>query len=407
MKKLLVLFVAGVFVLGLAGPAMADLRIWEGTPRYSFSVGGQIEIDGFWRSNFDYDIDEDSFSGDNRFYNQETRLDFKGTYGDVLCRIRLEWDMDWSSANQNKSTGTGATDGRLQQNYDLGWVQFPVPATPLYILAGLAPYNFGKSLYFDDSQYMMVLALTYENGRAALGTIKWEETFEDRNDRDGYFFLASYNMAAVNIEGFIYWEDNQGKRDAITDQDTNPANVGVFAEGAAGNVNWAVEAHFNWGDEMEGTQKVDRRGWALGGLVDTNMGGFDLGLAALYTSGDDDPTDGKNNAYVDLAHDFVPDLVMVDNLVDPTDLWFIVLNGTWSQDNHSLMGAVGFYGSPQESRVPGESYLGTELDGVYKYNFQDQFSVKAAFGYVINGDGIALGHDKDPWEANLEFALNY
>jgi hypothetical protein len=98
---------------------------------------------------------------------------------------------------------------------------------------------------------------------------------------------------------------------------------------------------------------------------------------------------------------------MVVNLVDPTDLWFIVLNGTWSQENHSLMGAVGFYGSPQESRVPGESYLGTELDGVYKYNFQDQFSVKAAFGYVINGDGIALGHDKDPWEANLEFALNF
>lgn len=383
MKKMTTVLLAGLFLLMAAGSAMADHTVWTGAEsNYKFSVGGQIEIDGWYKDQFPGQVDA------NKFYNEETRLFFKGNWGDVDGFIRLEWDYDWDAANKNK----GKTD---QNALDQAWLRFPIPYTPLKVKAGLQPIILGKSILIDDRSYAIIVDGTFGGVTAGVGTIKWAETYMVDKDFDSYLGLLGTTVGGVKLNASFLYNDKKSVTDAQW------WDLGLYADGSTDMLKYWLEGHYQGGTVAK---DVDLSAFALAGAVTATVGPADLMVLGVYGSGQDDSKDAT--AFVPVDPYFEPDVIGVFELSGKSisNRWAVAARATvkpaakltaWAQ--------VGFY-NMVEDNAAGDAYIGTEVDVVAKYQINDYCTWKLAFGYMFAGD--ALGKDADdPIVVNNEFMV--
>lgn len=395
MRKSLIVLIAGLFLVSFSAPALADHPIWEGEPEYSFSVGGQLEMDGFYRGDYGKLDAEGMLSvADDKWYNTETRIDFKGNWGGVFGRIRLEFDYDWDSGNQNIGNTT-------QNPMDLAYMTFPIPGTPVKIAAGLQPFAFGKSILIDTSQYILAASADFGAANAAFGTMKLDETRAADKDTDAYYFLLNTGaVPAANISALFYTE----RSDAVGAEDDDPWTLGLYLNGAAGAIKYWGEGYFQGGS----VGAMDQAGYAvaLGGT--TTVGMADVGGWFVYGTGEGD-TDSDMDAFQPVAPFFLPDLIVVDDFNGDSisNVWAVGVNATVKpMPAFSVTGRVSYY-NRVEDVVPDESYIGTEFDVIAAYKINDylKWSIKA--GYLAVGDGLLPGYDDNPFELNNEFLVNF
>lgn len=387
MKRMMIAMIAGMFLLA-AVPAMADHRVWQGPdPNYTLSVGGQIEIDGWLKSKYPAFEDETL-----RYYNQETRLFFKGQWADIEMMVRMEFDYDWAYGNQNKGNTT-------QNPLDLAWLKFTVPGTPVVLKAGLQPIIFGKSILIDDDVYALLATVPIDKMAITLGTIKWTETYLDREDFDSYLALFSTSAIPNNSLAalFLYNDDktNDGKW----------WDLGLYLEGSAAPIGYWVEGHLQGGSLSD---DVDLQAYALAGGLKAGLGAADVTLWGVIGSGDNDDDD-TYKAFVPVSPYFQPDIVVVfdSNGKSISNCWALGLRGDFKpMPQLSIWGQVGFYNRVKEV-VEDEKYIGTEFDLVGVYKIADNLTWKLALGYLVSGDGLAEDFDENPISLNNEWMLTF
>jgi hypothetical protein len=386
MKKMMTVLFAGLFLLMAAGSAMAEHRIWQGPEsNYNFNVGGQIEIDGWYKNNYPGTTD------DNKWYNQETRLAFKGNWGDVEGQVRMEFDYDWDYTNQNKGNTTN-------NPLSLAWVRFPIPYTPLKLTAGLQSLLFGKSILLDDRGYALLVGGDFGGVTATVGTVKWTETYVVDKDFDSYLGILGSKVGGAQLAAtFLYNQNNAVKDNGWWD-------LGLYADGSASAIKYWFEGHYQGGTV---TKDVDLSAFGLAGAVTMALGPADLTLVGAYGSGQDSSKDVT--AFQPVKPYWEPDIIVVFDLNGKSisNVWALAARATLKPaPKFTTYAQVGFYNYVEEKVKGADTFIGTEVDVVAKYQINDNCSWKLALGYLFAGD--ALGKDADnPISINNEFLVTF
>lgn len=183
----------------------------------------------------------------------------------------------------------------------------------------------------------------------------------------------------VDTDVYLFRREN-GTRDDFT--------LGFLVEGEVEGISWSGEAAQQFGDA---DVNVDANGTAIAVRADGKVwGDLKVGLGYELATGDDDPTDADNDAFVplfDFAHKYHghADLVTWTNLSD------IILrtagpiddNWNWYGDLHLL--------SLAEDDATGESFLGTEVDLGVKGNIGQNAFFWGGVSQFVAGDTAAVG----------------
>jgi hypothetical protein len=424
-------FLVAVAVVAFAGTALADHKVWSAEPNYTFSVGGRIRIDYFYQDQFPYVKDgllnflttpgaSPNFTGfgHRSAINQDTRVAFKGSWGDVVGEIRLAYRYDWDHANQNKkdwiaplSLGTGSKSDRA---LDVAWLQFPVPYTPLKVKAGLQDIVFGQGIVLNDTFYAALVTLPLDKMSFTVGQLKVHESYTLNNDNDIYAAIFSTSAIPANTLSAIFLYGNfrdvnidhtlSGTADVIS---AKPWIIGANLTGSAGMINYWLEGYYEDGTAGPG---LDLQAFGLAGSLGATVGMADLSIWGAYGSGPDD-SGSTYKGFLAVSPDWEPDFIMIYwlNGYSISNLEVLALKAAVKDivPNFSAWAQVGFYNAAKDTRVDGEKYLGTEFDisGTYKIN--DYLKWTLNVGYLVSGDGLSADFNKNPFQVWNRFDVTF
>lgn len=331
MRKALVLAVAGVLLLAIAGPALAGTV----TPAdVDLRFRTQIENDFEVRDNytFDNDVDELADTRNGWFVESEIRIGFDGKAGNWMTHVLLEWENLWDRDNEGNNV-TIALE-RAWADYNFG---------PFHLRAGPAEafvLDPAQIVYQDDDP----MARLWGNYNDIGWTIGWMRRQDDGaatnrvHDHDVFFGNAAIPIGTgagkITLTPFVmYSRDNQN---ADVTSATRRALIeewwiGGALQGPVGPVQVLAEFVYLTGDdEGSGSNttaldgETDIKAWM--GLLDVAWPipntPITLEFVGVWASGDDDPTDGDAEGYGAIAQDTEignPDGIWLDDRVDVFD----------------------------------------------------------------------------------------
>ncbi len=299
MRKLFVALLVGAVAVGLAAPAFAADLKFTGAYRVRFQFDDNLPC-----------MSEQVIAGvptDCTGHEFQTRFRPRfdvETDGGVKGVLRLEiGDVRFGGA-AGVGKGAGGDAGADGVNVETKWayIDFPVPATPLRLRAGIQPFFLSKALFLDDDGSGLSLygKLGEINAnawwfRANQGTSA--ATTVDANGahaRDIYGLDLTFSpMKDLSLNGYFVYD-----HDMETPVGGEPATgfwIGVGGAGKVQNIRWDLD--FVYGTK-EITATTDQKGWGVDGGVGMALAGtpLDLELRGWYFTGQDSPT-GDNDAF--------------------------------------------------------------------------------------------------------------
>jgi hypothetical protein len=438
MKKILV---AATAALALATPALAFEVKWGGDFNNRFMYSTQADLarntalsgegnafvnrtDAAILGAIDTkkDSEDSDFFGDLKY-----RLTLTGTDDDKKVKGVLGFEFGGKRFGQTGNLDFGGDDNIFEFRW--GYVDFEVPFDPAsHLMVGLMPVGYNKFLWSDNAA-----GVKWVSKRGNLGySLGW---FRDdvnnlgnggstklEND-DAYALDVTYTIEGgpkLNAFG-IYLEEGQEGSEITIGTPPVGTGVGTFAgtwdtmdqqiwlglagEGQAGALFYGFTGIYLTGeiDAGNGTfaggeTSLDRKAWLANAEVTYKFDKARVKAGWLYSTGDDDPTDGdvENFANIDAYMGGFGSVVVFDSYADDSTLAsapFIQDKGLnmpyvaldFDLNDKASVGVSGLYILTAED-VADEDDLGIEVAARASYKITKNLTTGIEAGYLIGGD---------------------
>jgi hypothetical protein len=402
MKKLIVMALAGMFVLAAVGSAMAAVDI-TGTYRFR----------GWYADAYGYNPVEDDDTA--RFYDMRARVALKAAVADNLT-FNARFDL----GEQIVGTGIENLTGKAKADFSLDYLnaEFMFPGTPVKAQLGLQ----------DVSWYQGVVAKVDTRARAkfwgaidkttvGLAIDKFVDAVTPTDkDFDGYTLYAK----TAAVEGWDLGILLAKAVDKSGSNDSDMTTLDLAANGKLGPAACKFEVAMKTG---ELSPSVDGSGFGFMGTAAMPVGPANLTVALAYASGDDKGTSDEVESW---SFDRDSDFQTIIMLPDSSGYPYAARSAAWGADagfsnglgvqvaaSYKAMPSLTLAGSftwatQNEAATSGgdaEDY-GMEIDATAKWQMYEKAYMLFGFGYFSPGD--AFGKDADSAMAlmaafNLDF----
>jgi hypothetical protein len=413
MRKLFVALLVGAVAVGLAAPAFAADLKFTGAYRVRFQFDDNLPC------MTEVGVDCSGHEFQTRF---RPRFDVE-TDGGVRGVLRLEiGDVTFggaaTSGTLNTIKGSGGDRGADGVNVETKWayIDFPVPATPLRLRAGIQPFFLSKALFLDDDGSGLSLygKLGEINSnfwwyRANAGTSA--ATTVDATGlhaRDLYGLDLTFSpMKDLSLNGYFVYDHDM--ETPVGGQAATGFWIGVGAAGKAQNIRWDLD--FVYGTK-EITATTDQKGYGLDGGVGMALAGtpLDLELRGWYFTGSDSSA-GDSDAFPVLyagsgGHEPGTQVwggggdIDIDALADnPQNTWGIGIIARYTvSPTLKVTGNVHYIGTQEEGTVAIPSPAGDGfIDGVDKigieFGAKIDYTIARGLVFTLTAGYLSLGDD--------------
>lgn len=386
MKKIIASAVGLMMVGGVATTASAAL---------------ENQFGGYWRNRFIY---MDNFTGKDTpsefVVDTRTRLFYTAKFSDDFKFVNK---FEFNTTHGDTVGGDVGADGTGIWRIKNSYADFNV-GKPLNVKMGIQAAVIARGFIFDDDFSGVIATGKFGTVSAPLAWIAVrDENADAKITADENLFGA---MPTIKINDgmsvtpyFIYH--------TISGQETENWYLGADADLKFGSVSVWGTGIYNGGTVND----VDNKGFLVAGGVDAGI----ANAAVIYASGDDDATDGDNDAFVSAPGAYYAWAeILGDGIFDrktgpagstKISNYFIGKAGVAFKpmDKLTLKGDV-YYVQLAEENAAGDDEVGWELDGMVTYNIFDNLSVDAVFAYLISGDVVG---DEDVMEGGVRFSLKF
>jgi len=417
MKKILV---AATAALALATPALAFEVKWGGdfNNRFSYSTQADLSrtIAGEGNSFINVTgaaIDTKKNSEDSDFFGEvKYRLTLTGTDDDKKAKGVLGFEFGGRKFGQRGGLDFAGDDNIFEFRW--GYVDFEVPFDPASrLIVGLQPVGYNKFLWSDNAA-----GVKWVSKRGALGySLGWFRDDVGNTGNGGGVKLENDDAYALDvtyaIEGGpklnafgIYLEEGQEDLVGTTDTMDKQLWLGLAGEGQVGALFYGFtgiyltgEINAGAGTFTGGTEtSLDREAYLLNAEVTYKFDKARLKAGWLYTTGDDDDTDGdaENFANIDAYMGGFGSVVVFDSFADDNTLAtapFIFDRGLnmpyvaldYDLNDKASVGASALYILTAED-LGEDKDLGVEVAARASYAITKNLKAGIEAGYLIGGD---------------------
>lgn len=459
MKKLWVMALGTAFLLQTALLYAADVKF-----------EGDFRVRGIYADDLDAneDVDDQQAFADGRF-----RLRTSATAGITSGVVVVDFTSSFSDPRQTGAggaadcTATGCTTG----NYRFGSANFggsynivgvreaylKLDLNMVKLAFGRKPFRLGHSLILDDTMDAIVGKFMVGGFEVMLANGKLLDSNSTvattggatGSDTDLYIAKTGFTHGDMhNIGVFVtYLKDRIPAFIALPipggapiGDKTDLWTLGVTADGKFGAINLGAEIDFLTGSmdsTTTGVDSVDLTGMNILIGVGLDVAAVDVGVTALYTTGQD--ADGDEANINGLSGNFVLGNILVnDNILSDREGQCASIGGARiGSGGSSCVGGLGIMalkvsagleGVPfgktchtelaaiwaQTSEDPvdgtgtaGDSDLGIEIDLNHKHKLDDNVAVAVNLGYLLSGDAWQTLTGGDDNQLKGIIALNY
>lgn len=448
MKKLWVMALGSAVLLQAASLYAADIK-FEG----DFRVRG-IYADNVTDANDDTS-DEQAFA-DGRF-----RLRTTATAGITSGVVVLDFTSSFGDPTQTGAGGavdctqTGCTTGNyrfgsanLGGSYNIVGVReayLKLDLNMVKLAFGRKPFKLGHSLILDDTMDAIVGKFVVGGLEVMLADGKLLDTNSTvatgggatGSDTDLFIFKTGINHGDMHNLGIFvtYLLDRNPSflpgaalGGGGTSDSTDLWTLGLTADGKFGAINLGAEVDFLTGSADTagaGSTSVDLKGMNVLIGVGLKVAAADVGVTALYTTGDDSTKNDERNVN-GISGDFVLGNILVNDNINSdregqcasvgvnTPTGSVAKGGAIGSGGANCVGGLGImalkvsagfeglFGKPGHTEVAaiwaktaedpvgplgtGDSDLGIEVDLNHRHKLDDNVAVSVNLGYLLSGD---------------------
>jgi hypothetical protein len=408
------------------------LMLAGGVAATTASAAVENQFGGYWRTRFTF---EDSFDGHDsasrEYVDTRTRLYYTAKFNDGFKFVnKFEFNTGWGDQNGGDLGADGKGNWRVKNSY----ADFNM-GTAVNAKVGIQGGVIARGFILDDDFAGAVV--TPKFGNVSVPIIWANISNEDVQSWDGAV-VPTFNqnlfavMAAIKInDGMsitpyaVYHpitdhNDLAGSSlDKVLIEDSDNYYLGVDADMKFDTIGVWATGIFNGGD-INGQDTVAFLGAA----------GVDAGIVhgqAFYATGDDDATDGDNDAFISAPGlganlkspgvgssyywSEIMGLGVFDNAPsngspgdDITNIWAVNAGVTIKPMDKLKVTVDAWYAALAEDNILGDSELGLEFDGKVSYNIYDNLTADAIFAYLISGDATG---DEDVMEGGVRLSLSF
>lgn len=300
-------FAGAAFAIHAEIPAETQAIVAKGSTQ--ITLGGEIFVRGWYFDNLGKPFAA-AFSGNPQDSNSKAFWE---------QRVRLNVDAAVAPGVSGKITmETGAADATTTPTYSWGrlnqkpnglttlleaWIQYT--GTGLFgfnsgLKIGHMPLKLAEGIFFDNTLYgddaVVFFMDPTKDIHIGLITVKASESGvmgsktgnnQNTNDLDAYVGLMTYKIAPTHTLGMHYTYINE------SDATLKFQNLGLHANGKAGNFGYKAEVDFQFGSIFDGSSKYDFDG--LGVMLAGNYKMNALNLRGMFAYGSGDKSGSSDN----------------------------------------------------------------------------------------------------------------
>lgn len=363
------------------------------------------EFGGYWRTRLYF---QDQFNQDDSdFYvvDNRTRLYYTAKFTDDFKFVnKFEIDSSWGD-NVLGDIGADGVSFEVKNSY----ADFNVGTVNVKL--GIQGAALARGFIFDNDFSGAMVTPTF--GSVSLPMIYMQTSNEDlgaKADIAGTDEHIAAILAKIKVSDALtvvpYFVYHTQDSEVIDDFDNFYLGVDADMKMAAVTV-WGT-AIFNGGE----TNGADNMGFLVAGGADAGM----VHGQAFYSTGDDDATDGDNDAFISApgASYYWSEIMgfgAFDNAVSagsPGDqinnIWAANAGVTIKPMDKLRIDADVWYASLAEENAAGDDELGVEFDGKLTYSIYDNLTAEGIFAYLIAGDATG---DEDVIETGVRVSLKF
>jgi hypothetical protein len=403
------------------------LMLAGGVAATTASAAVENQFGGYWRTRFTF---EDNFdgqdSGSRTYVDQRTRLYYTAKFSDDFKFVnKFEFNSAWGDLNGGDLGADGKGNWRIKNSY----ADFNMG--PVNAKVGIQGGAIARGFILDDDFSGVVLTPTF--GNVALPII-WANISNDETQSWDGSAISTFNqnlfavLAAIKINDgmkitpYVVYHNISNSDDPLDKvqlEDSDNYYIGVDADMKFGTVGVWATGIFNGGD----INGQDTTAFLAAAGVDAGV----VHGQAFYATGDDDPTDGDNDAFISapgLSGNFkspgvgssyywseIMGLGVFDNAPsagspgdDITNIWAANVGVTIKPMDKLKIDADVWYAALAEDNAAGDTELGLEFDGKVGYKVYDNLTAEAIFAYLISGDATG---DEDVMEGGVRLSLSF
>lgn len=437
MKKLLVLALSALFVLGLTAsafavhseiPAETQAVVAKGTTQ--ITLGGSMRIRGEMRTNIadrNSDLDDS-----NAWYDQRARLSIGAKVADNLEGLI---HLQSGTAGAVDTWTWGAFNAHPQTVAILeSWLQYKAPS--FGVKAGHMPLSLGNKLFFDHTRFgddaLVFFMDPSKEIHVGVLTIKAVEGNAAVNaDVDGYGGLVTYKGAAFNAGADVVYVQDHGSF-LSPGKNANLMNIGLRGNAKLGPASVKANVEIQSGSIEKGasaTQDMDLSANAIMVGADMMVGPAKVGVEVGMGSGNEVPTTGvdtTNEKYNTLLSGGIPyySFVYDTRLAGPCGATaqgicgttYVKVSGDTKMGDIGINAAIIYLKASEEAIRPNlgavgsntkSDDLGIEVDATVTYQVAKNLKYWVEGGYFMAGEWYSnriAGATTDP---DAAFALRH
>ncbi len=252
MKKYLALMGAAILVMALAMPAAAQMltKSW-----------GHMEIQTVYEQNRNFKTGQAVGNFNNWYYGDSVKQDYRATtiggpgvektYKDIYERFRwfiqhgddktvkavIGFEGDSSDWGESDATSFGGgkmgryTADQVQLEIKWAFLDFKIPNTPVYVIAGIQPWNYGGRAYINNDAPGVKVGVNFAPHKIELGWLRQQD-----NSRIDYeiwdHYIGEYRLTQKNFNAYLWGNYDNRNTGFIHD---NPYWIGLGGGFKPGN----------------------------------------------------------------------------------------------------------------------------------------------------------------------------
>ncbi len=343
----------------------------------------------------------------------------KGVYGIELGGLRFG-DSTYSKGGGATYSGDGVN---IETRWAYGDFQLPFVQSKARLQIGLLPFSVNHYVWKETA---MGVQLKGDAGPVGY-TLGWVRGHENQFDSGGNAFddadafllrgdLKPADGVKIGLFGLYQRQDAFHGTGGVSSEIKKFGNdqYNIYTIGTDGAFTAPAGFFVNWDAIYQGG-KIDKGGDNLYGFTVTdqdvsayllhadlgmNLGKVRLTYTGLYSSGDDDPTDGDVNNFMATDVDETSSIVLNeggytnDNYF--TESYYILDKGIilnkiaadFKATDKTKLGLAGLYLMTAEDLPNGENKLGTEVDAYVSHKLYPNVEVALNFGYLFSDNGM-------------------
>ena len=357
---------------------------------------------GYWRTRMFTQVDVAGGDGSFSRADTRTRLYWTAIVNENLKLVnKFEMDAVFGGSGSYGDVGADGVNVEVKNSYaDFTW-------NGIATKVGVQPFVISRGLLIDtDASGIIAVA---ELGGVTL-PVAWMRVTEDEDDtplpqeeRDHFAVLPVFGIGdSVTLQPMFIYDKQQSS-------DWNNFYAGF-------NLDYKTDSFSAWGTGV----------YQFGEVMDMDLSSFLIAVGAsagpvhgqiLYATGDDDPTDGDIDAFVNPAGaSYYWAEILGAGTFDPGRA-----GGPYDRVSNLMAAGVGFkikpadkltfggdiwYAALAEDDAFGEDQLGFEIDAKATYELLPSLKLDLVAAYLIAGDAY-FGGDDDPFEGGIRLSFSF